>query len=390
MKFNTSTITSFLALAYGFVTTGAFSTGPAFVSTQVNKSFKAEYQFPLFMSDDVAEVPADVPADVTADAPVDASVDAPVDAPVDASVDVPVEVEAMDGVASEEEAHNSERPARESGIKKHKKGASKGTPISELVVGSFVDGTVKTVTTYGAFVDIGASTDALLHVSRLSSDFVSNVEDVVKAGDSVSVRIVEINTEKSQVAISLLSEEEETASKQARGGGRRKDRPQRSGGDRAAQYATITALNEAGFDDTKQVEGEVVSTLDFGAFVRFDCSQVAEGITGELDGLVHISALSTERVSSVNSVVSVGEKVQVRVRQLDTEGGKVSLSMITKEQEMESRPQKKSGQRRGRQMFTEEEMGAKDWKESLDKFQKAQEGAFTNTPIIVDKRKTLA
>jgi predicted RNA-binding protein with RPS1 domain len=304
------------------------------------------------------------------------------------TAEVPAEVVALDGVASEEEAHNSSRPARDSGTKKHKKGGNAGTPLSELEVGSFIDGTVKTITPYGAFVDIGAATDALLHVSRLSAEFVSNVEDVVKAGDAVSVRIVEVNAEKKQVAISMLSEEDESAAKTARGGGRRKDRPQRSGGDRAAQAATINSLNDKGYDDTKMVEGEVVSTLDFGAFVRFDAGQVTEGVEGELDGLVHISALAAGRVNSVNDIANVGDKVQIRVRQLDVDGGKVSLSMITKEEEEASRP-KRNNNRRGRQMFSEDEMGAKDWKESLEKFQAANH-VVTNMPIIVDKRKTTA
>ncbi len=306
--------------------------------------------------------------------------------------EVPAEVEAMDGVASSEEAHNAERPARDSGIKKHKKGGKSGTPLADLEVGSFVDGTVKTITSYGAFVDIGATTDALLHVSRLSDEFVSNVEDVVKAGDSVSVRVVNVDAEKGQVAISMLSEEAENAAAEARAnrgsGGRRKERPQRSQGDRGAQIATLNALNDAGFDSAKFVEGEVVSTLAFGAFVRFGVSELAEGVEGELDGLVHISALAAGRTNSVDDVVSVGDKVQVRVRNIDTDGNKVSLSMITVEEEEASRPKRNEGgpRRRGRAMFTEEEMGAADWKESLESFQK-ENPTFTNMPIIVDKRK---
>lgn len=304
----------------------------------------------------------------------------------DAPAEVPAEVAALDGVATDEEAHNAERPARDSGIKKHKKGGSKGTPIADLEVGTFVDGTVKTITAYGAFVDIGASTDALLHVSRLSNEFVSNVEDVVKAGDAVNVRIVQVDAGKNQIAVSMLSEEDEAANKTARGGGRRKDRPQRSGGDRAAQAATINTLAEGGFDDSKMVEGEVVSALDFGAFVRFDVSQLSETATGELDGLVHISALAPKRVESVTSIVNVGDKVQIRVRQLDTEGMKVSLSMITKEEEAASRPQRGGNRRRGRSMFSEDEMGAKDWKESLEKFRE-ENHSFTNEFVVVDKRK---
>jgi len=311
---------------------------------------------------------------------------------------VPDEVVAMDGVADNDEAHNLDRPARDSGTKKHKEGEKK-TPISELVIGSFVDGTVKTITSYGAFVDIGASTDALLHVSRLSSGFVANVEDIVQAGAAVSVRIVAVDIEKSQVAISMISEEDEAASKASRGGntrsagGQRKDRPQRSGGDRSAQVATMNALVEAGFDDSKMIEGQVASVLDFGAFVRFDVSQLVESVVGELDGLVHISALTAGRADSVAAFVSVGDKVQVRIRSLDTEGSKVSLSMISKEDEAANKPKRQGGGGgggRARQMFSDSEMGAKDWKESLEKFHTASEDTFTNAPVFEEKRKTRA
>lgn len=360
MKFNNAALLSAAALSYGSISASAFTVPGAFVSTRVvadGASFTHTNKCGCTGCSGTSLRMSEVPA----------------------------EVEAMDGVASDEEAHNTDRPARDSGIKKHKKGNS-GIALADLKIGSFVDGTVKTITPYGAFVDVGAQTDALLHVSRLSSEFVSNVEDVVKQGDSISVRIVEVDSEKKQIAISLLSEEDENAAKASRGGGRRKERPQRSGGDRAAQAATIASLSETGFDDTKMVEGEVVSTLDFGAFVRFDAGQVTESVEGELDGLVHISALAPGRVNSVNDIVKVGDKVQIRVRQLDPEGGKVSLSMITKEEEEASRPKRNNNGRRGRQMFSEDEMGAKDWKESLEKFQ-ADNHSFTNTPVVVDKRK---
>jgi len=149
----------------------------------------------------------------------------------------------------------------------------------------------------------------------------------------------------------------------------------------------MNAVNAAGLDTNKFIEGEVVSTLDFGAFVRFDASQLAEGVTGELDGLVHISALMTGRVENVGSVVSVGGKVQIRVKQIDTEGGKVSLSMITDEQEQENKPKRGGGGGgRGKSMFNDSDMGAKDWKESLEKFQTDTAVTFTNE-AVVQKRK---
>lgn len=304
--------------------------------------------------------------------------------------EVPPEVEAMDGVADSEEAHNADRPARGSGIAKHKKsgggaGGRSGTPLADLEVGATVAGTVKAIQSYGAFLDIGAQTDALLHVSRLSDDFVSNVEDVVKAGDVVEVRIVSVDADKGQIAVTMRSEEAEAqAADRSSGGGRRKERPQRSGGDRQAQMAALASLAEKGFSDEQFVEGNVVSTLDFGAFVRFDASQLAEGVEGEIDGLVHISALTVGRADDVNSIVSVGDKVQVRVRSVDAAGGKVSLSMISKEDEPKPRERGQRQQRAPRARWSPEEMGAADWKESMDGL---EQPSFANTAIVNDRRK---
>lgn len=317
------------------------------------------------------------------------------DAAVEDAVEeaVPADIEAMDGINSEEEAHNVERPARGSGIHKHQKDDKQSrTALGELEIGAEVTATVKTITTYGAFIDIGAASDALLHVSRLSDDFVANVEDIVKKGDEISVRILSVDTDKNQIAVTMRSPEAEA--KAAEGGStgrpqRRRERPQRSNGDKAAQAASINALVEKGFDEEKFFEGEVVSSLDFGAFVRFDTAQVGEGFVGEVDGLVHISALAEGRVNTVSDVVAIGDKVQVRVRTVDAEAGRVSLSMITKEQEEASRPARRERNNNRGGDFSAvanswKSTGAADWKEQLEEFGQDQPG-FTNNGIVVER-----
>jgi predicted RNA-binding protein with RPS1 domain len=306
--------------------------------------------------------------------------------------DVPAEVEAMDGVASDEEAHNVDRPARDSGIAKHKDG-DKPTRVElkDLEIGAEVSAKVKTVTSYGAFLDIGAKSDALIHVSRLSDDFVSNVEDVVKQGDEISVRIISVDTDKNQIGVTMRSAEaEENAANNSGRPSKRRERPQRSGGDQASQAASIQALAEKGVDDTKFVEGEVVSALAFGAFVRFDTAQLGEGLTGEVDGLVHISALADGRTNAVEDVVTIGDKVQVRVRSVEVDAGRISLSMITKEQE-DARPaprQRNEGGGRGGPpdavTASWTDTGAADWKEQMAEI---EQPGFTNTAVIVDRRK---
>jgi 4-hydroxy-3-methylbut-2-enyl diphosphate reductase len=299
------------------------------------------------------------------------------EAPASSDDDVPPEVTAMDGIASDEEAHNAERPARDS-LKKKTRQESKGTPIGELEIGSMVTGKVKAIMAYGAFVDIGASTDALLHVSRLSDEFVSNVGDIVKEGETVEVRIVSVDEEKGQVGISMRSEEADNRQSggNRRGGGRRKSDDNKA----------VAALAESGYDENKFVEGEVVSSLAFGAFVRVDTSQLVDSLEGTIEGLVHISSLAKERVESVDSVVSTGDKVQVRVKMVDAQGGKVSLSMISAEDEQPAPQRREKGQRAKKQRWAPSEMGAEDWQESLDKFKETQP-AFKNSFVIVDKRK---
>lgn len=282
---------------------------------------------------------------------------------------VPAEVEALDGIASDEEAHNEERKDNRGSLKKHKREA-KGTPITDLEVGAKVTGKVKTIAAYGAFVDIGCSTDGLLHISRLSNEFVGDVNEILTIGQEVEVRISNVDTQKNQVALSMITAEEEA---NQGGGGQRRERAPRQ--DRRDDSAAVKGLGEKGFDADKFVEGEVVSTVAFGAFVRVNTALLNAEVEGELDGLVHISSLAQGRTNDVTDVVKVGDKVQVRCKGID--GSKVSLSLIKAEDE-----QQRGGGRNSEPVFE----GAKDWKESLEKFQ-VDMPAFINTPTIVDNRK---
>eukprot|EP00592_Proboscia_alata_P009006 CAMPEP_0194356094 /NCGR_PEP_ID=MMETSP0174-20130528/3872_1 /TAXON_ID=216777 /ORGANISM="Proboscia alata, Strain PI-D3" /LENGTH=401 /DNA_ID=CAMNT_0039125603 /DNA_START=120 /DNA_END=1325 /DNA_ORIENTATION=- len=307
------------------------------------------------------------------------------EAPAVVEEDIPAEVASLDGIESADEAHNAARPAR-AAINKSRGGSrARGKPLSEIVIGSTIEGTIKSTTSYGAFVNIGFSSDALLHVSRMSDEFVSNVEDIVKTGDTVTVRVLSVDAEKNQVAVTMRSEEAEAA---AASGGQRQQRPQgRARTDRSAQAASLTALADSGFDDAKFFEGEVVSTLAFGAFVRFDLATVSEGLAGTLEGLVHISALAEQRTESVESVCKTGDKVQVRVRSVDVDNGRVSLAMVTKDAEQASNERRRGGgggfDGGGDSLYEAHEMGAADWAESTT----AVNGdlSFNNAPMIIRK-----
>lgn len=286
---------------------------------------------------------------------------------------VPHLVEAMDGVQSEEEAHNMERPARKSIAKKR----SPAKPLSDFAVGETVTGTVRTLTNYGAFLDFGGESDGLVHISNLSREFVSDVSSILSVGQEIPVRILEINVGKKQVGLTLLTEEEETDQQQANAN---RQNNSSSNNRRASNNNTsdlLAQLQAINVDPSKFVAGTVVNTVDFGAFVRVDCSQFSEEITGSLDGLVHISALANNRVSSVTDVVKEGQDVQVRLKGID--GAKVALSMVSLEEE-----QAKMDARGSAGAEEEEEVGNVEWRQDYDRI---KEGLpeFRNSPMVVTK-----
>jgi elongation factor Ts len=294
----------------------------------------------------------------------------------------------MDGVESEDEAHNVDRPARQ---QLRKKKGNQGKALSEFEEGSTVTGTIKSITTYGAFVDIGATTDGLLHISQLATGFVSEVGDVVKDGQEVQVRIVKIDTKKGQVALSLITAEEEASSAEAAQQARQQ-RPRRqnnSNSNRRDDSAVLISLQEKGWDSSQMVEGTVVSTLDFGCFVRIDASTLNSEVEGTFDGLVHISALQSGRVSSVTDVVKAEDKVQVRVKSID--GTKVSLTMLSTEDEVSKREERSSGGGDNDNSFSGDYNdglgeGAKDWKEILVKMDDDMP-VFKNFAVVEDRRR---
>jgi len=304
----------------------------------------------------------------------------------DGEAEIPAEVAALDGVLSEDEAHNAARPARQS----LKKKGPKGKPLSDFTVGSTVSGKVKTITNYGAFLDIGASTEGLLHISQLSTDFVSDVTSVLTVGQDVDVRIMSIDEGKNQVALTMLTAQEEqqakeNASRPRAGGGGGGNTGGGGGSPRRDDNAVLNQLQEKGWNPDDFVTGKVVSTVDFGAFVRIDASQLNPDVSGEMDGLVHISALIPGRATSVTSVVNVDDTVQVRVKGIA--GSKVSLSMISAEEEAAAAASRATGGGGGSSGggYSQGE-GNKDWKEAMQKLQSTMP-AFKNGPIVVDLRK---
>lgn len=300
---------------------------------------------------------------------------------------VPEEVAALDGVLSPAEAHNLERPARDSGLAKHKRDNKKDKiPIADLQKGTVLTGKVKTITPYGAFMDVGYQVDALLHVSRMSDSFTANPEEVVKVGEEYQVRVINVDTQKKQIAVTMRSEESESrpAPQQPRSEGQRQRGGNRAPSGGAVRDGYLLKLAEKGFDSSVFMEGEVVNTLDWGAFVKVNLSPLlgddAEN-RQEAEGLVHISSMAKGRVDSVSSVVKVGDKVQVRIKSVD--GTKLGLSMIAEDAEggRETKSSSKGGSKGG-----EDSASSDEWKATLLELQEKMP-KFKNTPIILNARK---
>jgi len=156
-------------------------------------------------------------------------------------------------------------------------------------VGQELDGKVTRTTEFGAFVEVHPGVEGLLPISELSWSKVRRTNDVVNEGDSVRVKLMQVDLDKRRMTLSLrgLSEDPWTGAEH--------------------KYAAQSV-----------VEGTVKSTTDFGAFV-----EIGPGV----EGLVHISELSDRRVNQVTDVLKVGVSSKFRVLEIDEETRKVRLSL---------------------------------------------------------------
>ncbi|MCT6866064.1 MAG: 30S ribosomal protein S1 [Lactobacillus panisapium] len=159
---------------------------------------------------------------------------------------------------------------------------------SQLVVGDVVEGKVSRLTNFGAFVDVGG-VDGLVHISEISYKHVDKPSDVLKAGQDVKVKVIGIDDDRHRISLSIKQTE-------------------------PSPFEQATAdLHEGDV-----FEGEVKSLTNFGAFV-----EVADGI----QGLVHVSEISYKHVDKPSDVLKVGQKVKVKVLNIDPGERRISLSM---------------------------------------------------------------
>ena len=168
------------------------------------------------------------------------------------------------------------------------KKAAEAKVWESIAVGDRIKGTVKSLTSYGAFVDIGG-VDGMVHISELSWSRIKNPSEVVLVGDEIEVYIKEIDLEKKKISLGFKKPE---------------DNP------------WVIFNNTYRLDDTVNVT--IVSLTSYGAFAR---------IIPGVDGLIHISQIANKHVAKPQDELKVGDKVDVKITAIDDEKKRVSLSI---------------------------------------------------------------
>lgn len=155
-------------------------------------------------------------------------------------------------------------------------------------VGAVYKGEVKSITNYGAFVDLGGI-DGMVHISELSWNRIKHPSEVVKIGDVIEVYIKDLDKEAGRISLGYKKNSDNPWEK---------------------------FRNEFSIGDV--VPAKIVSITPFGAF-----AQIIEGV----DGLIHISQLADKRVDDVKEIVQVGQTVDVKITDVDYDKKRISISM---------------------------------------------------------------
>jgi len=180
--------------------------------------------------------------------------------------------------------------------------------FSSLQVGQKVTGTVRSIAPFGVFIDLGGI-DGLVHKSELSWNKVNNPESGYRVGDQVEAEVIDINHERGRISLSM-----------------RRLQPD-------PWHSTV-----ADFKVGDIIDGTVTKVVNFGAFVR-----VRDG----LEGLIHISELSHQRVAHPGDVVHEGQVLKLKIISLDSERHRLGLSLKQAE-EPPPRPAPEPRERRPR------------------------------------------
>jgi small subunit ribosomal protein S1 len=157
--------------------------------------------------------------------------------------------------------------------------------------GTKIKGRVRNLTNYGAFIEIEEGVDGLLHISDMSwAKKVGHPSEIVKKGDKIEAVVLSVDREKKRVALGLKQLSEDPWSKEI---------PER-------------------FKVGDIIKGKVTKLTNFGAFL-----ELGKGI----EGLLHISEFSNEKVANPAEAVNIGEELEVRVIRIEPEARKIGLSL---------------------------------------------------------------
>ena len=167
------------------------------------------------------------------------------------------------------------------------KAAAAAAIWENIEVGKHYTGTVKSLTSYGAFVDIGG-VDGMVHISELSWSRIKHPSEVVSVGDTVDVYVIKADPEKKKISLGMKNPDENP-------------------------WETFMSKYEVG----SIAEVKIVKLMSFGAF-----AEVVPGV----DGLIHISQIADHRVEKPEDELSEGQIVEVKITDINTETKKISLS----------------------------------------------------------------
>ena len=160
---------------------------------------------------------------------------------------------------------------------------------STLEEGQEFDGVIKSLTSYGAFVDLGSGVDGMVHTSELSWKHVRQPSDIVKVGDKLHVFVKSIDRERGRISLGHKTED-------------------------TNPWNIFTSKYAVG--DVANVK--IVSLMPFGAF-----AEIVDGV----DGLIHISQIADHKIAKPDDVLAVGQTVDVKITDIDMDNKKISLSI---------------------------------------------------------------
>ncbi len=178
-------------------------------------------------------------------------------------------------------------PPNESASADKQNGASRQPGLETLKPGTRVKGKVRSMTEFGAFIDIGVGRDGLAHISSLKR---AGIDQTLKVGDVIEVLVRRIDTDNNRISLAIPMAEDEKETK--------------------------TPLRDLQVNSL--VTGRVVRLADFGAFVD---------VGAQVEGLLHVSQLPWGYVNKPSEVLKVGDEVQVRILEVDPRKRRIALSM---------------------------------------------------------------